>query len=129
MSVDTPLIANLDMCENIALIKEVHENMSVVDAENMAIEILGILGVEEVSRKRVVSCTKEEIFIVMYGRAMMTKEKSAMIKLPGEMLGSLLNIQTLINSMNKVENSKEIFILDLLSHKKYYEGCVCSIEK
>jgi len=129
ISAETPLIANLDMCENIALIKEVHDNMSTVDAESLAVEILSVLGLKKISRKRVASCTKEEQFLVMCIRAMMTQEKSVMIKLPGEILGSLLHIQKLIQSMKKLNNGKEIFILDSLNHKKHYEGCECNIEK
>lgn len=129
VSVETPLIANLDMCENIALIKEVHENLSVVDAETEAIEVLVAFGLGEVSRKRVAHLSKETLFWVMYIRAMMTKDECVMIELPGEILGSLFNIQRVITSMQKHESTKQIFILDVVSHQKYYEGCICHIEK
>ncbi len=45
ISRDTPLISNLNMIENIALIKEVHERLSIEKAENIAKEYLEKIGI------------------------------------------------------------------------------------
>lgn len=117
------------MCENIALIKEVHENMSISDAEHLACKTLGVLALESVIYQRIDSCSKEEIFLVMFIRAMMSQEKSVIIELPSNILGNLSNVQNILKDIIKINKSKEIFILDLQSYKIYYEGCECNIVK
>ena len=126
---DTPLISNLDMCENIALIKEVHENMSIVNASSLAVEMLSSIELEEIANRYVNSCSKEEIFLVMFLRAMMSQEKKIIISLPSNILGNLLGIKKLVQNMIKVNSSKKIIILDLINDELYYKGCECNIEK
>jgi len=117
------------MCENIALIKEVHENMSVLDANNLAIKMLEIVNQKEIAYKYVSSCSQEEIFLVMFLRAIMTQEKNVILKLPSAILGSLFHIKKLIEYMIKIDVEKKIIILDLVSNETYYKGCECNIEK
>lgn len=129
ISADTPLISNLNMCENIALIKEVREGMLVLDAENLASAILRMLDLESITFQRVDNCSQEEIFLVMFIRAMMSQENSVIIKLPSNILGNLANIKKIIRDVVSINKSKEIFILDYENYKRYYEGCECNIAK
>lgn len=129
ISADTPLISNLNMCENIALIKEVREGMLVLDAENLASAILRMLDLESITYRRVDNCSQEEIFLVMFIRAMMSQENSVIIKLPSNILGNLANIKKIIRDVVSINKSKEIFILDYENYKRYYEGCECNIAK
>ena len=124
----TPLISNLDMCENIALIKEFHENLSVRDAEDLALEMLQVLELEHIARYRAHKCSHEERLLVMMMRAMMCQEKSIIIKLPSEILGNLLTIQKTVERVTEISKSKNIVILDLVTNKIYYEGSACHIE-
>lgn len=117
------------MCENIALIKEVREGMLVLDAENLASAILRMLNLESITFQRVDNCSQEEIFLVMFIRAMMSQENSVIIKLPSNILGNLANIKKIIRDVVSINKSKEIFILDYESYKRYYEGCECNIAK
>ena len=129
ISIDTPLISNLNMCENIALIKEVHENLSVFKANNLALNILRKIGLEEIGYEYVGNCSDEEIFLVMYIRAVMSQEKNVILKLPSRILGNLFSIKKLIQNMIDLGFNKKIIILDLVSNENYYEGCECNIEK
>ena len=129
ISIDTPLISNLDMCENIALIKEVHENLSVSKANNLALQILRKIDLKEIGHKYIGNCSDEEIFLVMYIRAVMSQEKNVILKLPSRILGNLFRIKKLIQNMIDIGINKKIIILDLVSNENYYEGLECSIEK
>ncbi len=129
MSPDTPLISNLNMCENIALIKEVRENMSIREASALANKSLGLVGLEGIANQRVDSCSKEELFLVMFIRALMTHSKNVIIESPSNILGDLSNIEKVARDMKKVNLSKKILILDFESYKKYYEGCGCNMIK
>jgi len=129
ISADTPLISNLDMCENIALIKEVHENMSIYEANILAVDMLRRVDLEEISHKYINSCSDEEIFLVIFLRAVMSQEKNVILKLPSRILGNLFHVKKLIEKMISIDNSKKIIILDLVSNENYYEGSKCSIEK
>jgi len=125
----TPLLSNLDMNENIALIKEVHENMRVLDAEALAEKLLGVVGLASIAKERVESCSREEIFLVMFIRALMSQEKNVIIELPTTALGTLQNICEIIEKMLDVNHEKKIIILDIQSNKIHYEGCRCHIIK
>jgi len=117
------------MCENIALIKEVHENMSLSKANSLAVDMLRKVDLEEISHKYVSSCSDEEIFLVMFLRAVMSQEKNVILKLPSRILGNLFHVKKLIQKMISTDSSKKIIILDLVSNENYYKGSECSIEK
>ena len=117
------------MCENIALIKEVHENMSIANATSLAVEILREINLAKLSDRYVSTCSVEEIFLVMFLRAMMCQEKNVILKLPSAILGNLFNIKQLVQNINRVNKSKKIIILDLMSDELSYKGCECNIEK
>ncbi len=117
------------MCENIALIKAVHENMSISEANTLAVEMLSMIGLQKIAYKRVENCSKDELLLVMFIRALMTKEKSVILKLPSEIIGGLFHIENILKDMRKVNTSKEIFVCDLVSSKAYYKECECHIEE
>ena len=117
------------MAENIALIKEVHENISVVDANGLALDVLRDLDMENIADEYVNNCSQEEMFLVMFLRAVMTQESKVVVKLPSNLLGSLSNMRELSERMLQKVYDKKIIILDLESNETYYEGCQCNIEK
>lgn len=128
ISLDTPLISNLDMCENIALIKAFHERMPIEDANALAIEMMSSVGLENIVYKRVNSCSKEEMFLVMFIRAIMSKDERVIVKSPNKLLDNLLNIKELLTTMRELNSSKKVIIVDLVNNKNYYEGTLCNTE-
>jgi ABC-type cobalamin/Fe3+-siderophores transport system ATPase subunit len=117
------------MCENIALIKEVHENIPVSEANRFALNILKKIDLEEIAYKYVSNCTDKEIFLVMFIRAVMSQEKNVILESPSKILGNLFSIKKLIENMIELDSSKKIIILDLVSNENYYKGAKCRIEK
>ena len=115
------------MCENIALIQEVHEHSSLFDAESLANEKLLQIGLEKLSTKRIENCSKEEIFLVMFIRATMTQNHTVMVQLPSTLLDNLFTMREIIKSMQKVAHNKEVYILDFTSNKHYYKESACSM--
>lgn len=129
VSADLPLLSNLNMLENIGLIKEVHDNLSINKAENLALEMLKKIGLEDIALKRENSCSRVEILYVMLIRALMTQEKSVIIKLPSSILDDLQEINKVVDNISLLKASKNIFFVDLKINKIHYEGCQCNIIK
>ena len=129
ISKDTPLISNLDMKENIALIKEVHHKKSRLKAEAEAIEMLDKISLAKVANLRSNQCTKLEIFYVMIIRALMGDEENIIIKMPFSLLDNMLDISQLIKNIEILNQDKCIIILDNLNNFSHYEGCRCNIIK
>jgi len=103
--------------------------MSVSDANSLAVNMLRKIELEKISNSDVSICRDDEIFLVMFIRAVMSHEKNVILKLPSNILGNLFSIKTLIQQMIKIDANKKIIILDLVSNENYYEGSECSIEK
>lgn len=122
ISKDTPLISNLNMCENIALIKETHEHKSIKDAENEAFEMLQKIELGETALKRVSQCNSLEIFFVMLIRALMSDRKCVIIVPLFLLTGSFEDIKNILQKISILNSNKEIYILDLISNKNYYSS-------
>ena len=129
VSSELPLIYNLNMLENISLIKEVHEHMPVVDAQQLAMEFLKRVALENIALKRVNECSIIEIFYVMFIRALMSSEKRVLIEVTHGVVDSLTNIHALLESINILNTEKEVVILDLQEREIYYRGSRCNIIK
>lgn len=129
ISKDTPLISNLNMLENIALIKEVHELLSIEKAENTANEYLAKIGLSQIGLKRLNQCTSVEIFYVMFIRALMSKEMNVIIATPFYLISNLRDIQPILDNIEILNENKNIFIFDNITNKSHYEGSSCPIVK
>jgi ABC-type proline/glycine betaine transport system ATPase subunit len=88
VSVDIPLISNLNVWVNIALIKQYHENLPVGQAAEMARELLRRFQMEPIFYRRNSHLTEEERFIAMLLRAVMVRESILVIERPFEILTS-----------------------------------------
>ena len=127
VSSELPLIYNLNMIENISLIKEVHEHMPIVDAQKLALEYLKRVNLEYIAQKRVNECTVIEIFYVMFIRALMSSERRVMIEVTHSVVDSLSNIEKLLESIALLNRDKDVSILDLQERKNYYKDGRCNI--
>jgi len=124
---DLPLIYNLNIVENIAIIKEVHEDMKALKAESLAMDALSLLSLEYIGLKRLNECTIMDIFYVMVIRASMSDDEKIFIKMPSSLLGNLKKIHLALEKLSLLQLDKDIYILDTQDNKNFYKGSLCNI--
>ena len=125
----TPLLSNLDMKENIALIQEVHHKKARLVAEEEARTMLKEIGLERIADLRSNRCTKEELFYVKIIRALMCDREHIFIKTPLQLLENLSKICGIIENIERLNRDKGIIILDTLANLAHYKECGCPIIK
>lgn len=79
---DVPLLSNLDVWANIALIKQYHENMTATRAERLVLGYLRRYDLEDIAYRRNPSLTAEERFCVMLLRAACVRDAVIVIDRP-----------------------------------------------
>jgi ABC-type nitrate/sulfonate/bicarbonate transport system ATPase subunit len=79
---DVPLLSNLDVWSNIALIKEYHENMAAAKAERLVLGYLRRYDLEDIAYRRSPSLTAEERFCAMLLRAACVRDATVVIDRP-----------------------------------------------
>lgn len=104
VSTNVPLISNQDVCMNISLIKEYHENLSKREARQIALEGLRRLGLEHAAFKRNPSLSPEERFCVMLLRAAMIRDAIILIDRPFRMIPHLKDIQYVGSVLKKIDD-------------------------
>ncbi|MFT7860419.1 MAG: hypothetical protein ABXS93_05745 [Sulfurimonas sp.] len=127
MSENTPLISNLNMVENLALIKEFHQQKSVKKAEKEALIYLRAIGLEEIALKRVNECNKYHILSVMVLRALLSSAETVVVVMPFSIVSNLRHIDQCLKKLNKVKRDKTILVLDTYLHRNQYKGELCHI--
>jgi len=126
---DFPLIYNLNIVENISLIKEAHEFMPRSLAQKKANEFLEKINLANISLFHVEQCSKVEIFYVMLIRAIMTKENKIIIKISHAIVDAFENLNVVLEAIEKLNIEKEILIVDIQANETYYKGTLCSMIK
>ncbi|MBN1614749.1 MAG: hypothetical protein JW950_09815, partial [Deltaproteobacteria bacterium] len=74
VSPDAPLISNLDVWANIALIRQYHQNMPRDKAQRLAIDHLRRFDMEAIAHRRNANLNGEESFYAMLLRAVMVPD-------------------------------------------------------
>jgi len=82
VSLELPLISNLDVWANIALIMQYHENLPKAEAERLVLEYLGRFGMEGIARRRNSALSSEERFYAMLLRAAVLRDAIVLIDRP-----------------------------------------------
>lgn len=123
----TPLLSNLDMKENIALIKETHHKKSRQDAEDEARRYLDKIGLADIADLRSNQCSKEEIFYVMVIRALMCDREQVFIRSPLQLLETFGSLCEIIDNIQILNSNKSIMILDTHTNFTHYKECGCTI--
>jgi ABC-type nitrate/sulfonate/bicarbonate transport system ATPase subunit len=100
VSEDVPLISNLDVWINIALIKQYHQNLSRNAAEREVLGYLRRYGLEGIAYKRNPALTAEQRFRVMLLRAAMVTEAVVVIDRPFRLLPALQDSRFVYDSLN-----------------------------
>lgn len=118
------------MYENISLIKEVNELLSIKEAQKIADDYLKRINLSHIGLFRVSGCSSIEIFYTMFIRALMTKERTVIIITPLSLIKNLRDVESVIQNMNLLNSEKKnIFILDTITNETRYKGCSCHIIK
>jgi ABC-type polar amino acid transport system ATPase subunit len=104
VSADVPLISNQDVCMNIALIKQYHENMPRHEAEQLALNTLQRLGLLNIAYKRNPSLTNEERFCVMLLRSVMVRDAMVIIDRPLKIIPNLKDYDFIFQTLKKIDD-------------------------
>ena len=121
VSVDIPLISNLEVWLNIALIKQFHQNMIHSEARDLVLQYLKRYGKEDIADKRNPALTHKERFYTMLLRAVMVSDSVVVIDRPFQILPYLDNADFIIDALKIVADSfVESYIFDYLSNGPRY---------
>jgi ABC-type lipoprotein export system ATPase subunit len=122
VSVDVPLISNLDVCDNIALIIQYHRDAPVGEAENHVMNYLMRFHLEAIARKRNPSLSDRERFCAMLVRAVMVDSAVVVIDRPLKLLPDLEDNRFFYNTLTTVSDLfTECHILDYKWNRHHYE--------
>lgn len=113
VSIDIPLISNLDVWVNIALIKEYHYNMNEDDVRKLVFQYLHRFNMEHTAYKRNPALTDEERFRVMLLRAVMVEDAVIIVDRPFQIVTNLQDARFLYDSLKIVDDAyQESHIFD-----------------
>jgi ABC-type lipoprotein export system ATPase subunit len=104
VSEDVPLISNLDVWINIALIKQYHQNLPREAAEEEVMAYLRRYGLEKIAKKRNPALTDEQRFRVMLLRAVMVAEAVVVIDRPFKLLPELQDSRFIYESLSIIDD-------------------------
>jgi ABC-type transporter Mla maintaining outer membrane lipid asymmetry ATPase subunit MlaF len=123
VSLDAPLISNLSVLSNIALIKQYHGGLSVSEAEDIAIMRLKKLHLEGIAAKRNPVLLEEQRFCVMVLRAVMVEDSVVVIDRPFKIMPDLDDTRFIRDVLTSVDDMfQECHIFDYLWNEKRYTG-------
>ena len=121
VSLDAPLLSNLDVSVNIALIKQYHENLSADKARELVLLYLTRYHLEHISNKRNSALTNRERFYVMLLRAAMVRDSIVVIDKPFTIVPDVQDDQFIYDALKVVDDSfKECHIFDYIWFKDRY---------
>jgi ABC-type lipopolysaccharide export system ATPase subunit len=122
VSLEVPLISNLPVWSNIALIRQYHENMPWEGAKTLAQDILQRFGMAATAEKRNPSLTAEERFCIMLIRAAMVRDAVVVLDRPFRIFPDLPDGRFFTDSLRKVDDLiAEAHIFDYNWEKERYE--------
>ena len=121
VSLEVPLISNLPVWSNIALIRQYHENMPWEEAKTQALDLLQRFGMAATAEKRNSSLTAEERFCIMLIRAALVRDAVVVLDRPFRILPDLPDGRFFTDSLRKVDDLiAEAHIFDYNWEKERY---------
>jgi len=121
VSIDIPLISNLDVWMNIALIRQYHENQPAPEAADMVRQLLRRFGMESIFNRRNPHLSEEERFCAMLLRAVMVPRSVLVIERPFEILNSHGDSRFLHQALSTVNDLfTKCYIFDYTWQKNKY---------
>lgn len=104
VSPEAPLISNLPVWSNIALIRQYHENVPLEEAKAEAVDILDRFGMAGLSEKRKPSLKMEELFCVMLIRAAMVRDAVIVLDRPFRLLPDRRDGRFFTDALRKIDD-------------------------
>ena len=101
---EAPLISNIDIWRNIALIIQYHRNISERRARDVAIQCLRRYGLEKLADARTKALKEEERFYVMLIRAAMVSDAIIVIDRPLKIVHSLESASYIFDALEKIDD-------------------------
>jgi ABC-type lipoprotein export system ATPase subunit len=121
ISLDIPLISNLDVWNNIALIKLYNDNMPRRQAEKLVLKLLMRYGLDNIAYKRSADLTDEQKFCIMLLRTAMVSEAIIVIDRPFIILHNSKDSGVMENALSTIDDLyKQCHILDYIWNKNRY---------
>lgn len=121
VSLEAPLISNLSVWSNIALIPQYHQNMSWHEARAQIDRLLHRMGMASIAEKRNLALTREERFCAMLLRAAVVREAVVVLDKPFSILTNLRDGHFLMRLLDKVDDLiAEAHIFDYSWAKERY---------
>jgi ABC-type sugar transport system ATPase subunit len=123
VSLEAPLISNLDIWSNIALIRQYHQNMPWHEARVFTEDLLRRLGLVSIAEKRNPALTAEERFCALLLRASMVRDAILVLDRPFSILTNLPDGRFIMETLRKLDDLiAETHIFDYSWEKGRYEG-------
>jgi len=104
VSLEVPLISNLNVLHNIALIKEYHYHMSRKEAETLSLQYLEKMNLASIAYKRNPALTYEERFCAMLLRAVMVEDNIVVIDRPFKIMPDIQDSRFINRILNAVDD-------------------------
>ncbi len=123
VSENTPLLRDLNVIENIALILEYHDKISIKKAQSCVNDVLKRCGADILSYKKVYELDKKDSIIIKYIRAYMSNFEIILIDRPFSMLDKMEDMQSIFE-LSEVLDDKAAQIVDLKSNEYYKDKYV-----
>lgn len=121
VSEGTPLISNLDVWANIALIPQYHRNMPWREAEAYVVDLLDRLDMLSIAYRRNSALTNEERFCAMVLRAAVVEDSILVLDRPFKILSNLKDAGFMMDTLQKVDDLvAETHIFDYSWEKDRY---------
>jgi ABC-type uncharacterized transport system YnjBCD ATPase subunit len=121
VSEDVPLISNLDVWINIALIRQYHQNLSGEAAQKEVMGYLRRYQLEAIAHKRTPALTHEQRFRVMLLRAAMVADAVVVIDRPFKLLPALQDSRFIDDSLHIIADLYDkSCVFDYLWFKERY---------
>ena len=124
VSLDAPLISNLNVLHNIALIKEYHHGASRHEAETLVLAYLDKMNMSGIAYKRNPALTQEERFCALMLRAVMVEDNAVVIDRPFTIMPDLNDSRYIVHILDMVNDLLHTCcILDYIwNEDRYAEG-------
>jgi ABC-type uncharacterized transport system YnjBCD ATPase subunit len=121
VSVDIPLISNLDVWENIALIQQYHYNAPMTKAKRLVLEALDRYGLQGIAHLRNPSLSAEERFRVMLLRASSFENATILIDRPFLLMPHLKDAGLIYDYLDTIADLySRCHIFDYIWHRDRY---------
>ncbi len=121
VSSDVPLISNLCVWSNIALISQYHQRLSNEKAKDVVLQRLQRYGLEKIADKRNPALSEEERFCVMLLRAAMVPNAVIVIDRPFKIMTDLKDTSFIYDALDKIDDLyTQCYIFDYSWDKNRY---------